>query len=69
MSDKSKIEIGDCVCINFNNAQHTLCSRALVEHVPYSTGESWIFKDLDSGAIHYVSEGCTITLLAKGKEL
>lgn len=59
-----KIEVGDIVVVNFNNAQYTLCSRAIVLYVPVATGDSWIFKD-SIGKLHYVSEGCTITLLQK----
>lgn len=55
------IEIGDTVRVDFNGAQLTLCFRAEVLHKPQATGESWQFRNLDTGAIHYVSEGCTIT--------
>ena len=66
--DKTHIEIGDHVCVNFNNVQYTLCSMAEVLHMPSATGDSWVFKELTSKdeTIHYVSEGCTITLLEKG---
>ena len=55
------IEIGDCVSVNFNGAQITLCHRATVEHIPCATGDSWIFKDNDTNQIHYVNEGCTVS--------
>jgi hypothetical protein len=57
------INKGDHVSVNFNNAQFTLCSRAIVEHVPVATGDSWIFTDNDTNQVHYVSEGCTISKL------
>jgi len=64
---KDKIEIGDIVKVEFNNSQFTLCFEAVVKHIPSATGDSWIFKDLrGERRIHYVSEGCTITLLKKG---
>lgn len=64
MSKKNqKIEIGDIVCVNFNNSQYTLCSRARVDHIPVANGDSWQFYDLSTNKVHYVSEGCTVTLL------
>jgi hypothetical protein len=59
--DKSRIQEGDIVSVNFNNAQATLCVRARVDYTPCATGDSWIFTDMDTNEIHYVSEGCTIT--------
>lgn len=58
---KTRINVGDEVKVNFNNAQYTLSNRARVECMPCATGDSWVFTDLDTGEIHYVSEGCTIT--------
>lgn len=63
---KTKIEIGDIVSVNFNNSQLTLCHRAEVKYMPTATGDSWIFYDLDKHLLHYVSEGCTITLIKSG---
>ena len=60
-----KIEKGDVVRVNFNNAQVTLCESATVLYTPCATGDSWIFKDNKTGEIHYVSEGCTITKCQK----
>lgn len=62
------IEIYDTVRVNFNNSQFTLCSRATVLNVPMATGESWNFLDLDTNETHYVSEGCTVTLIEKNKD-
>ena len=56
-----QIEKGDTVTVNFYNAQTTLCHSAEVIYKPCATGDSWIFKDLQTGDVHYVSEGCTIT--------
>ena len=61
-----KIEIGDIVQVDFNCSQHTLCHRATVLYVPCAVGDSWIFKDNDTGDICYVSEGCTLVLIEKG---
>ena len=61
IDNNNKLEIGDVVSVNFNNAQYTLAARAEVIYMPCSTGDGWIFKDLDNGKTHYVSEGCTVT--------
>lgn len=63
--NRDKIEKGDIVCVNFNGAQYTLASEAEVLCVPCSTGDSWVFRDINSEVIHYVSEGCTLTLIEK----
>ena len=64
MNDK-RIEENDCVHVNFNGSQYTLCRKAKVLQVPHATGESWIFEDFDDHKTHYVSEGCTVTLIQK----
>lgn len=51
----------DIVSVNFHVSRWTICHRAKVLHVPCAIGDSWHFEDLDTGDIHYVSEGCTIT--------
>ena len=58
---KDGIEKGDIVNVSFNNSQYTLCSSAIVNYIPTATGDSWVFEDNNTGDIHYVSEGCTIT--------
>ena len=65
MNKTEAIKEGDIVHVDFNNAQFTLCKRAEVLYTPSATGDSWHFKDVDTGKIHYVSEGCTITLIDK----
>lgn len=55
------IKIGDTVKVNFNNAQTTLCSSAEVILMPCAPWDNWVFKDLQTGDVHYVGEGCTIT--------
>ncbi len=64
--DKFTIKKYDIVTVNFNNVQYTLCKTARVLHIPSATGDSWQFKDLATGDIHYVSEGCTITKATGG---
>jgi len=59
------IDKGDIVRVNFNNAKTTLCGEAIVEYKPCATGDSWVFVDSKTGATHYVSEGCTVTLISK----
>ena len=61
VQEKQKIRVGDVVRVDFNNAQNTLCYRAIVLNIPCAVGESWHFEELDTGNIHYVNEGCTIT--------
>lgn len=61
-----RIEVGDLVSVNFNGAQMTLTTDAEVLYTPQATGDSWVFKDRNTLAVHYVSEGCTITLKLKG---
>jgi hypothetical protein len=56
-----KIIEGDIVLVNFHNIGWTLSGRAKVLNVPRATGESWHIKDLETGDIHYISEGCTVT--------
>ena len=63
MTMKNKIEIGDTVCVNFHAARYTLCNKAEVIGIPCATGDSWRFRDLETGEIHYVSEGITVTLM------
>ena len=63
MHDPNKIQVGDMVHVDFNNAKYTLCHRATVMSMPCATGDSWVFCDSDTGQIHYVSEGCTVSKL------
>ena len=58
-----RIDVGDFVSVNFHTSRTTLSHRATVLSKPCATGDSWIFKDEESGQIHYVSEGCTISKL------
>lgn len=59
------IKAGDLVSVNFNNSQWTLCSRGIVHWVPVATGDSWIIEDVSNNQTHYISEGCTISLVEK----
>lgn len=61
------IEVGDFVHININNAQTTITKRAKVLYTPCATGDSWHFENTEDGAIIYISEGFTMTLLSKGE--
>jgi len=55
------IEIGDTVVVCFNGAQITLCYEAIVLSVPLGVGDPWVFQDTQTGFLHYVSEGCTVS--------
>ena len=59
------IERYDIVAVNFNGSKYTLSSRAEVMRMPMAAGDSWVFHDIESHAIHHVSEGCTITLIER----
>lgn len=61
MDAKYSLKPGDIVAVNFNNAQVTLCREAELIASPCATGDSWIFKDTQTGFLHYVSEGCTVS--------
>lgn len=56
-----EIKEGNIVTVNFNNIEVTWCAKARVLHVPCATGDSWHLKDIETGVIHYISEGCTIS--------
>lgn len=56
-----RIVVGDTVRVDFYSINFTLAHRAEVLGIPCATGDSWVFRDLDNGVVHYVSEGCTIT--------
>lgn len=58
---EGKINIGDIVQVNFNNAQYTLCKAGRVVHMPCDVGDSWIIRDKEKGMTYYISEGCTIS--------
>jgi len=62
-----RIKKGDFVSVNFNNVMFTLTKRAKVLYVPCQPGDSWIFEDSHTGDIHYVSEGCTVTITQEGE--
>lgn len=59
MSDT--IKVGDKVWVDFNNAGLSLTHDAIVIRRPSLAGDSWVFKALDTGFIHAISEGCTIS--------
>ena len=66
----NKIEKGDIVAVDFNGSKYTFLSVAKVLNMPCATGDSWVFENLQVGdqnlvKIHYVSEGCTVTLREK----
>jgi len=56
----NKIIEGDIISVSFHSIQLTLIDHAEVLHIPNATGDSWQFKDTDTGDIYYISEGCTI---------
>lgn len=62
----NKLEDGDIVNVDFNNSQHTLCSKAILLYRPSQGNDSWIFKDTKTKKLYYVSEGCTVSLIEKG---
>ena len=65
---KHEIKVGDVVSVNFNGSRMTLTHKAEVFRVPCATGDSWIFRALSDNSIHYVSEGCTVSLRCQDKK-
>jgi hypothetical protein len=61
MNDEKRIKVDDIVTVSFNGSQTTLCHFAKVLYLPCAPGDSWVFEDVETHDIHYVSEGCTIT--------
>lgn len=61
MSKTHHITVGDIVSVHVHAGQYTISHEAEVLYIPCATGDSWIFKDLYTDDIHYVSEGCTVT--------
>ena len=61
MNIKDTIEEGDVVQVDFNNAHVTLSHAAIVISKPCQPGDWWIFRDEETGLLHYISEGCTIS--------
>lgn len=59
---RNRIEIGDTVQVTFNSCSpRPVWLNVKVAYIPCATGDSWIFEDENTGAVHYVSEGCTIS--------
>lgn len=62
------IEMGDIVTVNFYGSSIKLCHKAQVVKKPRATGDSWVFLDIETKELHYISEGCTVTKLPGGKQ-
>lgn len=58
---KHVLLVGDVVSVHVHGGQYTISHRAKVLRIPCATGDSWVFEDLDTFAIHHVSEGCTVS--------
>jgi hypothetical protein len=58
-----RINIGDFVRVDFHNANYTLTTRSEVLGMPQGPGDGWLLKDVTTGLLRSVSEGCTITKL------
>lgn len=58
---RDKINIGDIVSISFHGSKMTLSPKAKVLYIPCNPGDGWMLEDVESGDIHEISEGCTIT--------
>ena len=57
----NRIEKGDKVIVRFNGAQYTLIRYGTVLLAPSQAGEGWIVRDEETGDIHDITEGCTVT--------
>lgn len=64
----NRIHSGDIVSVHFNNAQFTLFREARVLYTPTLPGDTWIFQNLETGKVTYVSEPCTITKIGDANE-
>jgi hypothetical protein len=64
-ADPDKIEVGDTVSVNCSAAQLSITRAAKVLRIPQGPGDSWGFRDLRTGDLLYVSEGCTVRLFSK----
>jgi len=62
---KLKIEEGDVVWVT--QMGQPLCMKARVVWIPCATGDSWIFQDLITERVIYVSDGCTVGLIQEGE--
>lgn len=58
---------GDVVQVNINCAQITISRAATVVACPRFAGDTWIFRDEETGYVHYVSEGCTVSKRIQSK--
>ena len=56
-----KLQKGDIVSVNFNNARYTLCDRGVIKYMPTCSGDAWVVEDMETGLLHYITEPCTIT--------
>lgn len=61
MDPRYSLKVGDVVSVTFNNAKTMLCYEAEIIAIPCATGDSWVFKDLQTNFLHYVSEGVTVS--------
>ena len=64
---RGQIQEGDIVKVKYYSQMWTLTDNGKVLNVPVSTDDSWIIEDMDTGDIHYISEGCTITKPERSK--
>ena len=63
------IEPGDEVTVRFYGSKQELCPYATVLKLPEFVGDYWVFENDNDSHIHYVSEGCTVTLTCKADEI
>lgn len=63
----NEIKTGTVVSVNFHGAQFTLCEEAIVLSMPYGSGDSWIFLDLQTNKQHSISEPCTVSFIRESK--
>ncbi len=63
-----RIEIGDIVRVDIHGGHCTIAHAAEVKYMPCHPGDGWTFRNVHTQEIHYVSEGCTVTLKEKGRD-
>lgn len=61
LNPRELIKPGDTVSVNVNGGMSTISHSAELLHMPVATGDSWIIRDVATGDVSFISEGCTIT--------
>jgi len=58
-----RINETDIVKIEICSINKVISNKAIVFNVPNATGDGWTVRDIETGTLMHISEGCTVTLL------